>query len=379
MSRLDRMRKPRRGADLSEEVRPTRSGGTAAPRLSTAQQFQRSVGNQAALQILSQKTPKDSAGSGSGSAAPQPAPDLQPAQPPSKSPAPVKGAPAGPKVTQIGPVRAPSTPPEMKADRIPPRVDTRVQLSLSGVVDASAPVTLSIETGPKSDPGYGAASFGGNPTLDVVTTGDVTVKLRGDQQTEPGKAGHLKLVARQGGRVLGTSAGFSVAAIPQNHSIKFRRMMTGSYRGIMVDEAWESDSLNRQDLDQAAIAERVQHDVKGIKASDLVPGTSCYKRADKTDQDKHALLAAQIKGPLTDIVQQTHMFREDRTGAVNIPMKNSGYTIEHIVQKKGEGLEVVTSKKGAATTAKDPNAKCKSGPIASDAGDGEVKPVSQDL
>jgi hypothetical protein len=355
----------------------TPAAGSATSQQSAARQMQRSLGNQMALRMLHEKA-GESSGSGSGSAttavpAPHPAQQSPKPSAPSVTPATTQGQ----QVTQIGPVRASSTPPEMKADRIPPRVDTRVAMKLSGTQDPAFPVTLSVE-GPGKGTGYGSVSFSGSSTLDLVATGDVTVKLRGEQQTDKGKGGQLKLVARQGGKTLAVSSGFSVAAIPQNHSFTFNEksmMMTGAYRGIRVAESWESDSLNRQDLDQAAIAERVEHNIKGARPQ--VPKTSCYLRADKVSEDKNALVTAEIKGALTDIVNQTHMFRDDRTGAANIPMKNSGYIIEHIVQKTGDGFEVVTSKKGAAVTARDPNKNCKSGPIHSEAGDGAATPRAQ--
>lgn len=272
-----------------------------------------------------------------------------------------------------------STPPEMKVDRIPPRVDTWVDVSLGGTPDPAAPVTFSVEG---QGGGNGSVTIDGGPTRDVSSSGKVTLKLQGVDQTDDSKhAGKLHLVARQGGIKLGSSAGFSVSSIPQDMEFEFKDLVKGEFRGIRVFYNWQSDSQNKSDLDKAPHSERVEgHPTGSLKGAIKVTG--CYMGSTKRDLDMHAIGPAKnFDKPGRNDISQTFMFRDDRTGAQDIPMKNSGFVIEHVVKEKekSKDLEVVTSKKGADTTAKDPNPKCKSGPITSKAGGGEVKPVHQDI
>jgi hypothetical protein len=257
----------------------------------------------------------------------------------------------------------------MKSDRIPPRIDTSVNIELKGTPDPSAPVILSVE-GQGGD--YGSVTIDGKATRELVTTGTVTLKLRGTKQTEPKQAGLLRLTATQQAKQLASSKGFSVSAIPQDMEFTFDSLIKGSFRGVRILYNWQSDSQDKSDLDQAPHAERVQHHATGC-LSHPNPKSSCYKGSAKRDMDEHGISVIGLKCEGKDTVTQTFMFWDDRTGDKDIPFRNSGFIIEHIAQQKpNKTLEVVTTKDGADTTAKDPNPKCKSGPISSKAGGGSV-------
>jgi hypothetical protein len=327
-----------------------------------------------------------SAGSGGPVVQRQPAPPQKQTPSPTPNPAPPVQAPAKPgQITTAAqtvkindPIRASSTPDEMKADRIIPGKETWVNVELGGTPDPASPVVFSIAGQGK---GAGSASINGKDTVELSQQGTVTLKLKGKDQTEAKEhAGKLKLVATQGGKVLASSKGFSVSAIPQNMSFEYKELIRGDFRGIRVLYNWDSDSDNKTDLRKAGIAERVEHHGTG-SLKRIFPVTSCYHTAEKRTIDEHGVAIAGLKSEGKDVVYQTHMFKDDRTGAVNIPMKKSGFQIIHEVKEKDDksGLQVITSKKGAAITATDPNADCKSGAITSEAGAGSVEPKAQDV
>jgi len=341
--------------------------------------------NQQMQRVLAQVVTQGggSAGSGGGPVLQrQPAPPQQ--QPQSPAPAPKQTTPPPPQTVKIPDhIRASTTPDEMKADRIIPRSQTSahekwVDVTLSGTPDPDSPVIFSIAG---QDNEAGTATIDGKDSVEISKTGTVTLKLQGETQTKDAKhAGQLKLIATQRGKVLASSKGFSVSAIPQNMEFQFLKVMKGDYRGIRVSYNWESDSDDKSQLDQAFIAERVEHHGTGSLKS-IDPDTSCYGRASARSEDKHAVKAADVKAPGKDVANQTFMFKDDRTGAVNIPMKNSGFRILHEITMKDDksGLQVTTNKEGADTSAKDPNPKCKSGAIASKAGAGSMTPQIQDV
>jgi hypothetical protein len=264
----------------------------------------------------------------------------------------------------------------MKSDRIPPRIDTSVDIEIKGTPDPSAPVIMSIE-GQGGD--HGSATMDGQATRELTTEGTVTLKIRGTKQTTEAKqAGFLRLTATQRGKPLTSSKGFSVSSIPQDMEFTFDSLIRGNFRGVRIFYNWQSDSQDKSDLDKAPHSERVQRHSTGC-LSNPNPKSSCYKGSTKRDMDEHGISIVGLKCAGQDTVAQTFMFRDDRTGEKDIPFRKSGFIIEHIVQQKPDKtLEVVTTKDGADTTAKDPNPKCKSGPIASKAGGGSVT-TTQDV
>jgi hypothetical protein len=341
--------------------------------------------NQQMQKVLAQVTNQGGASAGSGGGPVlqrQPAPQQQQPQSPAHTPKPTTPPPLQ-TVKIPDHIRASSTPDEMKVDRITPKSQTSshekwVDVTLGGIPDPASPVIFSI-AGQDND--AGTATIDGKDTVEVSKTGSVTLKLQGETQTKDAKhAGQLKLIATQRGKVLASSKGFSVSAIPQNMEFQFLKLMKGAYRGIRVSYNWDSDSDDKSQLDNAFISERVEHHGTG-SLKRINPDTSCYGRASARSEDKHAIEIADLKAPGKDVANQTFMFKDDRTGAVNIPMKKSGFQVLHEVTMKDDksGLQVTTDKKGADTSAKDPNTKCKSGAIASKAGAGSMTPQTQDV
>ena len=365
------------------------SAFSPGPQASTARHsawMRTGVSNQQMQKVFAQVTNQGgtSAGSGGPVLQRQPAPPQKQPQPPAPTPKPTTPPPL--QTVQIPEhIRASSTPDEMKADRIIPRSQTSahetwVDVTLGGTPDPDSPVIFSI-AGQDQDNEAGTATIDGKDTVEVSATGSVTLKLQGETQTKDAKhAGQLKLIATQRGKVLARSKGFSVSAIPQNMEFKFLRVIKGKYRGILVSYNWDSDSDDKSQLDNAFISERVEHHGTGSLKS-INPETSCYGRASARSEDEHKIEIAGLKAPGKDEVHQTFMFKDDRTGAVNIPMKNSGFQVLHEVTMKDDksGLQVITNKEGAKTSAKDPNTKCKSGAISSEAGAGSMTPQTQDV
>lgn len=251
-------------------------------------------------------------------------------------------------MTVPGHIRAGSTPASMAADRIPPKVDTPVTVTVAGFAAPMKPVTLSIE---------GSGGANGTVTIDGKTTTDLTgpaiVQLRGGTQTTPGKAGNLKLVAEQGGTRLAASAGFSVSAIPQNYTDVFDSELTGATRGFVVQDGWASDSGDIADLDQADISEEVE--VTTATGCFVGKGTSTsgYLPANSFTKDTHSTPVSIMTSSGLRIAQQTCKFQDKRAGAVDIPMRNSGYELTRRVIRMPFGVVTLfrINKEGKATTA----------------------------
>jgi hypothetical protein len=191
-----------------------------------------------------------------------------------------------------------------------------------------------------------------------------TVKLRGGVQTDAGKGGALKLVAKQGATQVATSAGFTVAAIPQNYSDTFVRLLTGNRRGFVVQDGWESDSGRFKDLNQTEISEQVQETLATGCFAGLGKQNSGYLPGDVLTQDTHSSGTSTLTSTGRRIAQQTCMFKDKRSGSDDIPMTRSGYElVRNVTVRQGGGFDFQLTKKGKSTTA---NA------ITSDAGRGSI-------
>jgi hypothetical protein len=268
--------------------------------------------------------------------------------------------PPTPLTVAINHIQAITSPTGMP-DRIPPRVDTIVGVGIVGFTPPMLPITLSIEG---AGGGNGTATINGAATLDL--TASAAVRLRGIDQTDVGKAGNLRLVANQGGTRLAASNNFSVSAIPQNHTIAFNCLipdtcssgfLTGNVHGFKVTHTWESDSTVVGDLDKTDISERVEIDSSGGSFSGTSLTTSGYiGEGTLAIVDEHATNATSTGFV---VLKQTQMFKDNRTGAVNIPVTNSGYQIgQFILPIPGTGFlgffqdfKITTMKFGFATTA----------------------------
>jgi hypothetical protein len=257
-------------------------------------------------------------------------------------------------------VRGTASPAAM-ADRIPPRVDTQVHVGVSGLKPGDPGVELSIEG---AGGGNGTATIDGAPTKSMTAAGEV--KLQGVVQTDPGKGGNLKLVAKHGGNTLDATGGFSVSAIPQNYSDTFVSLVTGPKRGFVVQDGWESDSGVFGDLDQTEISEQVEVTSATGCFAGVGKSNSGYLPGNVLSQDTHSSPVAPMTKAGDRVATQTCMFKDKRSGSNDIAMTKSGYSLVRHVRPKGgtgPGFEFQMIKTGAKVTANG---------ISSDAGSGTI-------
>jgi hypothetical protein len=258
-------------------------------------------------------------------------------------------APPQPTALFITTIRSPSTPAAMAPDRIPPRVDFPVTLSVSGWHPPMAAVQIAVK-GSSAD--NGAATVDNAASVNLYGGGVVT--LRGTAQTKPGNAGKLRLTASFGGRELASTNMFSVAAIPQDMVLVSITPVTGPRRGFVVTQTWSSDSGNVADLDEVQVAELVEYVTNTGCFSGVGAQNSWYIPANSgTLTDTHGTPVAIMTSFGVRMANQTEMFLDRRTGVTDIPMRNSGFRILRIVVFAGAGGRIITtSKAGAAVTAK---------------------------
>ncbi len=247
-------------------------------------------------------------------------------------------------------IRATNTPAAMTADRIPPSKNTAVDVKVSGWHAPLLNVVFSVAGSGGSN---GSVTINGAATAEV--NADTTVQLRGGTQTAPGNGGNLHLIAELGGVRLATSPGFSVAAIIQDVVISFNSALTGARRGVVVDTTWSSDSGSLADLDQVEFSEQVQYDagsgvLAGAGATAQNSGYLPSINAPLTDT--HGTPASILTGPGAITAEQVFIFKDARTGANDIPTRNSGFRIRRNVTEPTPGnVSIMTSKAGTATTA----------------------------
>jgi hypothetical protein len=233
-------------------------------------------------------------------------------------------------------------------DRIPPRFDTPAAVGIAGWSIPMLDVVLSVEG---AGGGNGSVTINGAAT--AALSADTTVQLRGVDQTDVGKAGNLRLVADIGGKRLAASPGFSVSSIPQDWSVSFNALITGPKRGIKVNNSWTSDSGVLADLDEAERSEQVQYGA----------GTGCFAGVNGQNSgylpannpplvDSHAAPVALLTAVGSIIAEQTFIFKDKRTGAVDIPARKSGFRLTRTVTEPSPGnLSITTTKAGASTSA----------------------------
>jgi len=279
------------------------------------------------------------------SGVPVPAPSPAPPALPAPAPAPA----AALNVTVPAHVRSASTPTGMP-DRIPPRVDTPATVGITGWHLPMLDVTISVEG---AGGGNGSVTINGANSVDLAAS--ATVQLRGVDQTAPGNAGGLRLVARQGPTLLASSSGFSVSSIPQNFSVSFHsQISTPTMRGLRVNNHWESDSGNVADLDEAERSEQVQYGAAtGIWAGVVGGNNSGYLPANSPPLvDSHGTPLARFTGSGSRIAEQTFTFNDKRTGAADIPATKSGFRLTRIaITAPFLGIMFTVDKRGAATSA----------------------------
>jgi hypothetical protein len=237
--------------------------------------------------------------------------------------------------------------------RIPPRVSTMIPITIQ---PDNVTVTFEVQN---TGGGNGNAIFAdGNNTYSgdgdlSLTTPEASSSASDPSQTTPGNAGNLVVVATIGSTELARSTGFTVAAWPQNWTITFNRLLNDNRRGFIVNDACESDSGVAADLDQVEISEQVQT----TSATGVFVGArnsnSGYLPALPFSTDTHGTPVRFINAPGGQkIANQTSEFRCNRSGVVDRPVPNSGYTISRIVDQDSTGAwQLTTSKVGAAVTA----------------------------
>jgi len=259
--------------------------------------------------------------------------------------------PAAAPAVDIGNVNADSTPAGMP-DRLPPRVDTDVDVKVSGHLADMNNVQFSVEGGSAAN---GEATVNG--AASATQNSDGTLRIKGTTQTSPGSAGNLTVVAKQDGNVLATSNTFSVSSIPQNFSSAFNELLnTGANWGVKVDNSWESDSGNTADLDEAERSESVESkSADGVfSAVALNAHNSGYRPGDVLPRsDSHTLgpvdTLRRLHGNGTIVSEQAFMFWDKRTGATDITATNSGFRItkELAYDAAGPTTTLTTTKEGA--------------------------------
>lgn len=256
---------------------------------------------------------------------------------------------------KIANIRAANTPAGV-VDRIPPRVDTPIQVTVSPNLGGSGQkVTLAKLNNSAAN---GDFTIGGSATQDVTTT--TTVNLRGTVQTGAtaapggGNAGNLRLVAQVRGTNTVQSNGFSVAAIPVNFVTAFSGDINdGTSVGLRVTNSWTSDSGVLGDLDAVQRSEQVEV----VTATGVFSGTGgvtsgFFPATIGSLTDSHSTPDAILTGNGTRIANQTFIYNDLRTGATNASCPNSGFIITRTATLNADGsVTFVTRKAGAATTA----------------------------
>ncbi len=245
-------------------------------------------------------------------------------------------------------IRANNTPDAMP-NRIPPRVDTPTRLLIHGWRIPMAPLRVRVAGCSQQN---GVVTVNGQAEARI--SADCYLQLRGVTQTQPGHAGNLMLeVLLSEGPLLARSDGFSVAAIPQNWSVTgWQPTDEEGFVGLDIQDEWESDSGQLGDLDEVQITEVMETVTKTGCCMGLPERDSGYIIAHEVSIDAHAIRDEYMTGPGRWVVNQTHAFRDRRTGANGISMANSGYRITLEVKKKpsSSAYQVTVTKEGAALT-----------------------------
>lgn len=243
-----------------------------------------------------------------------------------------------PSVT-IDNVNAPDTPPG--TSRIPPTAETGVRVNMAGWHPPLSPVKLSIMG---AGGGNGTVKINGGNTHDIVSSQNVL--LKGDNQTAPGKAGKLKLVAHIGPDKLAESNAFSVAAYPRNWVNTFHSDVNGASVGVKVSDNWSSDGSGAiTDLSEVQVSELVGLDKRDNppfssgSGTSTTSGTSGYLSGNSLTTDTHSYPKSLINSAgIVDktkhykiVYTQLILFKCNRTAVTDIVMPASGYTITHNV------------------------------------------------
>jgi hypothetical protein len=231
--------------------------------------------------------------------------------------------------------------PDGMNDRIPPRVNTPITVTVAGL-SAGNSVTFSIAN---QGPDNGEANIDGGDTAVVSKNGPSTLVLTGTTQTgydvdsiceSPGP--QLTVQADMNGASVAASAPFAVSAIPIGVSEKFDGALhTDKFQGVsapslgfLVAISWISDSGNPADLDcdfgyellSGAPSTGTQQGT-AIQMTDRQFDHLTIPLADVTATTKSAALT----------IQQTHGFTDMRSSPnIDSCMAHSGYDLDRSVK-----------------------------------------------
>lgn len=271
-----------------------------------------------------------------------------PASPPTPMQAPPTAQLNDPTASVPSHVRATSTRTGMP-DRIPPRVDTPAAVTIAGWIIPMVDVMLAVEGG-----GGGNGSATVNGAASAGLTGSATVQLRGVDQTDPGKAGNLHLVARFAGTELARSGGFSVSSVPQNWSVSFVSSINEADAvGMVALNSWESDSGTLADMDQVKRKEQIEVTTATGPFAGVGTGVSGWRDATLGSiTDSHRSSGrARLRAVGSRSANQVFVFKCERTAVTDITAKNSGFVITKAVSDDGAGgFNYDVSKVGTGVT-----------------------------
>jgi hypothetical protein len=261
-------------------------------------------------------------------------------------------------------VRNSDTPKQMidqKIDRIPPHETTSISYTLVVPMGKTGKaVFLGID---QQSADNGRAEFVGTPGARIALKSQ-TDAIRGTKQTEPGHARQLLLNARDGeSHTIGTTFKFSVAAIPVNYSVNyfkeglFVNEVGQKVAALIVNQTVNSDSGKpADDLDKVFVSEIVQYEkLTGTLANAKTFNTGYRKTpaSQKALPDNHTVAVEFIKADgAVAIANQAFKFKDNRTGAQDVQITNSGYTITKLIEDYDGTWKVKVTKIGNKVTVK---------------------------
>jgi Domain of unknown function (DUF4157) len=264
-------------------------------------------------------------------------------------------------------------------DRIPPTKTALVPVTVGGLPTGGI-VMIDVE-------GSGGANGTATVTTGFTLGGSGKVTVLGGAQTTPGNAGKLRLRATVGGKVVGLSPGFTVAAWPTDFTISRNADFDNSALvGLDVNIGCISDGSGAlAELNEVDHTERVDIGSRAnppfttlgaISATGI--GTSTFMAATLSPLvDSHTYLRADIDtskvapGLHTLVYRQNFLFNDRRTGITKGVVPNSGFTITHTAFVLDFGLfgrrsSHMVVKRGAAVSVEGKAATAGSGTASSD-------------
>ena len=251
-------------------------------------------------------------------------------------------------------VNAANTPTGMPA-RIPPRQTQHVAATLTG----SGNVTIAVD-GASATSGSATVNGAANATL----TASGSVDLVGTAPPGTAAATTLTLTATAGSSVVGRSNPFRIAPIPVTVTIAYAGTISHPRsRGIRVTTSNDSDSGQVPDLDGVTMSEQVAYQTGTGAFVGYTGSNSTFRPANVTPYgtDGHGTSVRWFTGAGAVDAHQMFIFNDMRTGATNIPVRNSGFIVRRELTGQVGALTLTTSKTPAAVTVGGRNAAAGTG------------------